>query len=61
MCARVQNMEYLSVLNAKTGLIGSSGAQTDLIDRPTSLTGPVSPNSFDLVPRVENSAFDNSK
>jgi hypothetical protein len=68
MCAHVQNLESLSVLNVETCLTGSSTgltvssrAQTGLTDRLTSLTGPVIPDNSDLVPRVENSASDNLK
>jgi hypothetical protein len=68
MCAHVQNLESLSVLNIETCLTGSSTgltissrAQTGLTDRLTSLTGPVIPDNSDLVPRVENSASDNLK
>jgi hypothetical protein len=65
MCAHVQNLESSSVLNVETGLagclIGLSGAQTDLTNRPTGRTGPVISDSFDLVPRVDNSTSDNLK
>jgi hypothetical protein len=53
----VQNLESLSILGAKTGLIGSSvdltglsGVQTSPTDTPIGLTGPSVPDSSDLVP-----------
>jgi ribonuclease HI len=57
MCAHVQNLESLSILGAKTGLISSSvdltglsGVQTSPTDTPIGLTGPAVPDSSDLVP-----------
>jgi hypothetical protein len=61
MFARVQNLESMFVLNAETSLTGSSGAQTGLTNRLIGLIDPIIPDSFDLVPRVENSASDNLK
>jgi ribonuclease HI len=47
MCARVQNLESLSVLNVETSLTDSSTGLTGSSGTLTGLTGPVIPNNSD--------------